>query len=167
MNIKDWARTNFKELLAVYLLYVILFNMVVPQSSLISGGKDAELHGALKLPVKGMAYEGSLNCWNSTKESVNGLYLICHFAISKKGFVSRGIIVKFSSSSSESFRIEAVRDDLIVKVPPNFIGNETLKITINTYDVWWIGIIIQHRTSTVLVLNCTETKCALSYITKE
>ncbi|NJE10026.1 hypothetical protein [Thermococcus sp. MAR1] len=166
MNIKDWARTNFKELLAVYLLYVILLNLVVPQSSLISGGKDAELHGALKLPVKGIAYEGSLNCWNSTRESVNGPYLMCRFAISEKPSVSRGIMVKFSSSSSEPFRIKAVREDLILNVPPDFTGMAKLEVTIRTYDVWWTGIVVPHSARVVLTLNCTGTECELSRIAR-
>ncbi|ASJ12203.1 hypothetical protein [Thermococcus thioreducens] len=166
MNIKGWVRANFKELLAVYFLYVILFNLVIPQSSLVSDGGGVELQGAVRLFVKGMTYTGSLNCWNSTRESVNGPYLMCSFAISRKALISRGIVVKFSSTSSEPFRIEAVREDLIVNVPPNFTDTAKLEITIRTYDVWWVGIVVPHSIRVVLALNCTGTECELSRIAR-
>ncbi|WP_048055032.1 hypothetical protein [Thermococcus onnurineus] len=165
MSLKNRISNNFREILVVYFLYILLFNLVVHQSSLLAEQNYAPINGK-EISIAGITYKGNLTCWNSTKKAINYRYLVCRFSASRKAFISRGFKVDFSAESSEPFELETAREDAIIKIPPDFRGNGTLKLRVWIYDVWWIGVIVPQRTNVVLTFNCTEKDCLLQKIEK-
>lgn len=165
MQLRGSTLSNLRRFLTFYFIYALLFNLVVSQSSLLTEQNHELTHGR-EISITGITYSSGLTCWNSTKEATNYRYLICRFSVSRKVPISRGLKVDFSAESLDLFELEQVREDVIIKLPFGFKGRKTLKLKVQLYDVWWIGVIVPHHVEVVLTFECTDEECHLRKIEK-
>ncbi|EHR78538.1 hypothetical protein OCC_11367 [Thermococcus litoralis DSM 5473] len=162
-SLARWLRRNHRELLALYFIYCILFNLLIPSTSLVAPAVDSTPGQEFGKHVElgGKTYRALFSCWNSTRDAVGYRYLSCRFSVLEKLPVSRGIKVGFSSSDPD-IRFESAGGDLILKILPDSRGELEIKLDITILDVWWIGVAIPHHERVDMALNCREEGCELT-----
>jgi hypothetical protein len=92
-----WLRQNHKELLAFYFIYCVVFNLIIPSTSLVAPTGNSTLSGqefGKGVELRGGTYHAIFSCWNSTRDAVGYRYLSCRFSVLEKLPVSKGLILK-------------------------------------------------------------------------
>jgi hypothetical protein len=51
---------------------------------------------------------------------------------------------------------------VILKIQPDSRGNLSIKLGINIWDVWWIGVVIPHHEEVEISLECGEVECGVT-----
>lgn len=145
-----------RDILPFYFLYVILFNLMIPTTSLISENNFEKHPYYTYTDYSKLTYTASFYCWNSTKQTVNGQYFGCYLVFRSKLPVIRGFLIKVDAESDILLKKEHPGNYIGFILNSNSSGTHTIDGEALVYEVWWAGIIVPSKLKFEIELNCKD-----------